>query len=85
VAKIIEQGLGAILAYSAADVDGLSANLFLDPIQGSDASDCFGGSRRGVNHMDVVEFKPGMSPTGDLVNGSIPIKMMQTCIMWCVT
>jgi hypothetical protein len=83
--KIIEQGLSAILAYRAADINGLSADLFLYPVQGSDAGDCFGGSRRGMNDMNVVKFTPGMSPTGDLVNGAIAIKMMEPGIMWRAT
>jgi hypothetical protein len=30
-----------------------------------------------MNHMDVVEFTPGMSPTGDFVDGAIAIEMME--------
>jgi hypothetical protein len=45
VAKIIEQRLGASLAYRAAKFRGLAAYLLLDSVEGSDAGESFGRSR----------------------------------------
>jgi hypothetical protein len=31
-----------------------------------------------MSYVDVVEFTPGVSPTGDLVDGAVAIEMMET-------
>ena len=76
--KIIQQWPGASLAYRAAKLGWLAANLFLDSVQRSNADHRFGGSRGSMSHVDVVEFTPGVSPTGDLVDGAVALEMMET-------
>jgi hypothetical protein len=92
--KFIQQWPGASLAYRAAKLGWLAANLFLDSVQhynvdhrfgGSrrsisdmDIVECFGGSRRSISDMDIVEFTLGVIPVGDLVDGAVGIEMMDT-------
>src|SRR5579863_8173160 len=56
--KIIEQRLGASLAYRATKLRGLAAYLFFDSVEGPDAGEGFGCCRRSMDHMNVVELAP---------------------------
>ena len=78
--KVLQQWPGASLAFGAANLHGLATNLLLDSIQGSDARQRLSGRRGSMNHMDVMEFTPAVSSTGDLVDGSVAIKMMESCV-----
>ena len=54
---------GSEAGVRSANFHGLAADVLLDSIQGPDASHRIGGRRRSMNHMDVVEFTPAVSPT----------------------
>ena len=75
---LMEQWPGASLAYRAAKLGWLAANLFFNPVECSNADHRLSGSGRSMNYVDVVEFTPGVSPTGDLVDGAVAIEMMET-------
>jgi hypothetical protein len=76
--KFIQQWPGASLAYRAAKLGWLAANLFLDSVQHYNVDHRFGGSRRSISDMDIVEFTLGVIPVGDLVDGAVGIEMMDT-------
>lgn len=80
VAKLLQQWPRASLSFSAANFRRLATNPFLDSIERSDASECLSGRRRRMHHMDVVELTPAMSPTGYLVDSTIAIEMMESCV-----
>jgi hypothetical protein len=40
----------------------MAANLGLNYVQGLNAGQRLGGRGRGMGHVDVVEFTPGVSP-----------------------
>src|SRR6266702_932372 len=59
--EVIEQRSGSCLPYFSSLFNGLTADLPLDSVQRADAIERFGGDRRRLHLVDVVELAPGMS------------------------
>src|ERR1700761_7221025 len=74
VPETVQQWPGARLAYRAAILGRLAANLFLDSVQGSDAQHRLGGRGRSVSQVNVVELTSGVIPTGHLIDSACAIE-----------
>src|SRR5579859_1313860 len=68
------------LTNIAAKIGRLAADLFFDAVECADAVDGFGGDRRRMNRVDVVELTAGMCPACDFVYGTAFVEVMEACI-----
>src|ERR1700684_1756218 len=76
--KTVQEWPGASLAYRAAQLRRLAANLFLDSVQCSDARHRLGRRGRSMSQVDVIELAPGVGPARDLIDGTVAIEMMES-------
>src|SRR5487761_282824 len=78
-AQLIEQRPGPRLPNTQPDVNWLPADLVFDYIKSADPCQRFGGGRRSMRQMDVVELAPGMRPTSRLIY-MVAVEMMKSRI-----
>lgn len=78
LAQRFKQRPGSLVANFSAFIGRPAADLFLNPVQGSDSLKGLPRYRRSVRLLQIIKLAPNVGPTCRFLNASVCVKLMKS-------